>query len=338
MISTENYNERGIICFRRGDFPRAVEAFTEVYKRDEDFPFLHQNLGLSLIRIGRFEEAINHLKIAEKKNPADLNLLQGLADVMLKVGNREISRHYGEKALLLLDKMACANSQKFCITGRPPTFSANHPDQNVISFSLFGNHPRYLTGAVKNILAAKEYYPGWHCRFYCDDMVPRKTLKKIVQLGAKIIMMKAQRWSDGLFWRFLVAEDPSVKYFLIRDVDSVVNKREQYAVHEWLGSGSCFHIMRDYSSHTDLILAGLWGGAAGILPPLATLLKGFVYDPLTESRNADQLFLGRVVWPIIKNNCMIHDSHFRVFNAFDFPPGSELPPGHHVGENDYALN
>lgn len=89
-----------------------------------------------------------------------------------------------------------------------------------------------------------------------------------------------------------MAEDPTVGRFLARDCDSVVNARERAAVDERLRSPAWFHAMRDFPSHTDLLLAGMWGGVAGVLPPLARLLEGFTFDPLTQSRTADQRFLG----------------------------------------------
>jgi hypothetical protein len=82
------------------------------------------------------------------------------------------------------------------------------------------------------------------------------------------------------------------------------------------------------------MLAGLWGGVARQLPPVSHLVQGFSYNPVTESRTADQQFLGRIVWPLIKNHCLIHDRVFCAFGAKDFPPGADLLPGRHVGDDD----
>ncbi len=37
----------------------------------------------------------------------------------------------------------------------------------------------------------------------------------------------------GMFWRFLVADDPQVDRFIVRDSDSRLNARDAYAVAEW---------------------------------------------------------------------------------------------------------
>jgi hypothetical protein len=45
----------------------------------------------------------------------------------------------------------------------------------------------------------------------------------------------------GMFWRFLVADDPSVDRFIVRDADSRLNPRDALAVAEWVRSGTALH-------------------------------------------------------------------------------------------------
>jgi len=268
-----------------------------------------------------------------------LDAIDGLAHAYGKLDDLANSRLYGEKSLLIKDGRAQSPPSGFQLPGAsPPPFRIDRAEENVIAFSLFGNQPRYLRGAVKNAFIATGLYPGWRCRFYCDDTVPGQTRAALTDAGATVIMMpRPNRFSDGLFWRFLVLDDPKVVRFMIRDCDSVINIRERRAVEEWLASDRLFHVLRDNAAHTDLILAGMWGGVANLLPPIPQLVQGFSYNPVTESRTADQLFLGRVVWPMIKARCFVHDSVFRVFGAKDFPAGADLPPGRHVGDNDHAF-
>ena len=96
------------------------------------------------------------------------------------------------------------------------------------------------------------------------------------RLQAELVQLdRARTFYDGLFWRFLPAADPSVDRFLIQDIDSVVNVKERISVDQWLASDKYFHVMRDYWNHTELILAGMWGGVGGLLPPLVWLLESF---------------------------------------------------------------
>src|SRR4030095_8667136 len=90
--------------------------------------------------------------------------------------------------------------------------------------------------------------------------------------------------------RFLVNDDPDVGHFIIRDCDSVVSQREADAVAEWLASGLPFHSMRDWYTHTDVLLAGLWGGIARVFPDMSDRIEAFL-DENPVNTNWDQLFL-----------------------------------------------
>jgi hypothetical protein len=334
-ISPDDYQLLGAMLFTVKDWNTAAQAFSILKRHRPDFPNVNLNLGLSLLRAHRLEEAQVELQAAEADSPDDLNLLDGLADLYGKLGNLDRARHYGERSLLQKDRLAQTPSVGLNFANIPlPPFEMCGQKANIIAFSLFGQAEMYQRGAIANATVAPYLYPGWRCRFYVDDTVPSDTRTALVSAGSEIAMMaRHQRSTDGLFWRFLVAEDPNVSRFLIRDCDSVINIRERLAVGEWLDSHYHFHAMRDCTSHTDLILAGMWGGIGGILPPLAKLLEGFSYSTLTEGRVADQMFLGRIVWPLIKPSCLIHDRLYRVFGAKDFPTGADLLPEHHVGAN-----
>lgn len=339
QIQASDYHRLGVMLFVVKDFAAAAQAFEWARKQDPNYPDVSLNLGLCLILIERPSDAIVELHRAEQDGPDNLDLIDGLAHAYGKVGDLAKAKVYGERSLLAKDRLTRQPPAGFALpTHPPPPFRIDRPQENVISFSLFGSQERYLRGAVKNAIIASGLYPGWRCRYYCDETVPAPARKALSEAGAEVRMMpKPPRAADGLFWRFLVADDPTVVRFLIRDCDSVINIRERRAVDEWLTSGRFYHTMRDHAAHTDLLLAGLWGGTARLLPPLQKMLEGFGYNPITESRTADQLFLGRVVWPMIKDHILIHDRVYRVFGAKDFPPGADLPPDRHVGDNDAAF-
>jgi hypothetical protein len=165
-----------------------------------------------------------------------------------------------------------------------------------------------------------------------DATVPEAVRTRLAACGAQAQMMTRKNPFDGLFWRFLPINDGHTRHFLMRDADSVINVREKAAVDEWLASGKAFHVMRDWWTHTEVMLAGLWGGVGGVLPPLPALLKDF-QSPALANWHVDQWFLRQMVWPTARQSCLIHDSNYRALGAKDFPPGSSLPPGHHVGQD-----
>jgi hypothetical protein len=56
--------------------------------------------------------------------------------------------------------------------------------KKAIAFSLFGENPRYLCGALHNILMAAEIYPDWICRFYIDGTIPTEFIEMAKSYGA----------------------------------------------------------------------------------------------------------------------------------------------------------
>jgi len=335
-------HQLGVILFARQDFGGALTAFQQAGRLDATLPGLPQNLGMCLLLTGQVQAALQPLRQALARQPDDASVHDALAHALGLLGLRADARQHGERALALKDAAAGPVPQPAgrWPLGQPlPAFNPSTPQHQVISFSLFGSLPRYLDGALANARQAPRLYPGWTCRFYLDDSVPTATCDALRAAGAQLQRMpRPQRPADALFWRFLVADDPGVDRFLVRDADAVVNPREAAAVAAWLASGLPFHLMRDHPAHTDLMLAGLWGGVARWLPPLPDLLQGFGYRPGSESRSADQRFLGQRVWPRIRSQCLVHDSLYRSFGAQDFPAGATLPPGRHVGDNASAFS
>ena len=101
-------------------------------------------------------------------------------------------------------------------------------EKRVISFGLYGGKEKYTLGAVRNAELAKVYFPGWTCRFYCTSDVPKEIVEKLKSLGSEIESIPSgMGYSSGMFWRFMVAEDPEVDRYIIRDVDSRLNARDR---------------------------------------------------------------------------------------------------------------
>ena len=292
--------------FGLGDHAAAVTILQQVNVLRPNDGSVLSNLGTVLSRLQRYGEAYEILKQAVELVPDAVNTHDALARVASHIGHEDEARRHGEKALAMKDAAAVGSPHVFAVPEQLPLFRYDEPRENVIAFSLWGEQKRYLDGALRNARAAGEIYPGWRCRFFCDDTVPQGVRQGLKQAGADVVMMQRKQAFDGLFWRFLVINDQRTKRFLIRDADSVINVRERVAVDEWLASGKAFHVMRDYWSHTEVILAGMWGGVGAILPPLNELLSKFRVDAL-ENWHLDQWFLRQMVWPTVRQSCLIHD-------------------------------
>lgn len=258
-----------------------------------------------------------------------------LARNYIYLGRVDDARAAGTRSLTLKNQQApAANGTLFGAAARP--FDPSRPERNIIAYSLWGSNARYIEGAYRNAWLVRDLYPGWTCRFYCDVTVPPRVRSMLEELGCQLVVAQqpSKQFYEGYFWRFMVWSDPQVDRFLVRDSDSLLSAREKAAVDEWLQSDRSFHVMRDFYGHTELILAGMWGGVGGLLPPIQELITAF--RPMgSVARAIDQIFLRQMVWPLIRSDVLIHDSVYTLFDARPFPTHAWCQPGFHVGQ-DFA--
>lgn len=188
--------------------------------------------------------------------------------------------------------------------------------ENVIAYSLWGDGEMYWQGALKNIEQVKKYFPGWICRFYIDDTCKPELIETLKD--CEIVMVKSKDSFEGMFWRFLAAEDTKVDVFLSRDCDSRFSDREIAAIKEWLESDKDFHIMRDHPYHTVPILGGMWGCRNGILRNI-NFSKSIEAWNKFSIKGCDQDYLGSQIYPLIKDKAMEH-------SEFGLQFGGEIRP------------
>lgn len=292
--------------FDRQDWEAAVAAYRAVLALSPSSHLVWYNFGVAACSAGRMAEAAAAFRCAGILSPDHLDTQEYLVATLFHCGR--MAEAASEAGAILTWKAKAAREGKRGGGAAPvPASSQDGRTRRIISFSLWGSASLYTQGALENVRLAAEFYPDWTCRIYHDESVPASVLGELAAAGAETVAMEAGSGPvRGLFWRFLVSDDPTVSHFLCRDADSRLNSRERAAVDAWLASGLPFHVMRDHIMHTDLMLAGMWGGRAGILPPMAPLVD--VAARADEGRLRDQRFLGRVVWPLIEGCCLVHDS------------------------------
>jgi hypothetical protein len=250
-----------------------------------------------------------------------------------RAGQMTEARYHGTRCLELKDAAAVGSPVRDLSAVPVPPFDPARPERNIISFSLFGDDERYTRTAILNARAARFLYIGWTCYFYVDDLVPVPVIQALGAEGALVLKVNGLPTNPfGTFWRFLVADDEEVDRYIVRDADSVLNIRECVAVQEWLASDRHFHVMRDNFDHGELILAGMWGGVRGALPPIGPWAKRYLASRTDlPGRTADQEFLRDQLWPTIRTSVMTHDSQFAFGERRDFPAAGCLPDGCYVG-------
>lgn len=181
--------------------------------------------------------------------------------------------------------------------------------KNVISFSLYGDSPKYNVGAIRNSEVYKKFFPEWEMWVYHNDSVPQTTLDKLRENGVNLINTKVEEGPRNALWRFLPAGDGSVDYFISRDCDSRLFERDVVAVNDWIQSKKPFHIIREHPwGHTWVINAGMWGCVGGFIEDIqSSMNEYFQTNEKANLREVDQWFLKECIYPVVKDHSFITD-------------------------------
>lgn len=317
-----------------GEIEKAASVYKAFLQTKPDHFDAWCSYGVTMKQNEQFQEAVSAFEraLALKEDPAARN---AFVTSLWRTGQHEKATREGMVNLKLKDKIAFERFEASPFKGvqlndRRPSFDPSRPTRNIISFSLWGDDPTYITGAIVNAQIAPHIYVGWTARFYCDQTVPADALAELQKYGAQVVLLREPEF--GKFrpmWRFLASDDPDTDFFVCRDADSRLNVQEFLAVDEWIRSGKRFHVMRDHVYHMELILAGMWGGVSGVLPNMGETLGSAT--EYFENRFGDQAFLMDVVWPMIKPELFVHDSVYAFPDGRDFPGEYRLPGMIHVG-------
>lgn len=179
----------------------------------------------------------------------------------------------------------------------------------VISYSLWGDNPKYTFGAIRNAEIAKDIYPDWTCYFFVSkESVPINIIEELSSANnCKVILMKSKDSWANMFWRFSTSYHQDVDVSIFRDTDSRLSYREKYAVDNWLESGKTFHVMRDHPYHRFPILGGMWGYRKNNKYEMKNLLSNF---HKTNEYGTDYKFFIEKLYPIIHEDKLVHDPFF----------------------------
>lgn len=292
------------------------------------------NWAVGLRSLRRYGEAIALLRdkeaLVDRIDHCDL-----MCSLLADSGDLAGAVRYGDRSLALKHEAAPAAPMA---APRIAAFNPEAAERNIISFSIWGTDNRYLQGAVTNAIVCRYLYPGWTTRFHTDGSTPGGFVEALRNQGAQVVMAGGQQpaATHGLFWRFMVEDDPNVDIFLVRDCDSVANVKERWAVADWLSRGTAFHVMRDHAKHCELILAGMWGAHRGNIGNMAKRVDTFLaaLPPTGNYKTVDQHFTRRALWPIVQNSVTMHDSWFNFGAPIRYSDAFTLPAGLHIGQNE----
>ncbi|MDU6387943.1 MULTISPECIES: lipopolysaccharide assembly protein LapB [unclassified Pantoea] len=323
------------------DYAAAASCCEEVLRIMPNQMQVLSDYALCLLRLGHYSKSYRVYQKIYQAPPAvrataSETWLDGLAELCGWMGKREELAKYGLEALNGADARFRQGQRYPFPAARPEPIDLTKPEQNVIAFSLYGGQPRYCETLIKNVEVAQQLYPGWRCRIYLDQSVPQHVWQRLNQPHVELIDMSQEKAIYPTLWRFLVMDDPGVKRFIIRDADSLLSEREAAAVDAWLASPYWFHHMRDYFSHTELLLAGMWGGCNGVFSNMAQAMRDFIARYSGNARFTDQYFLKAALWPTVRESLLSHDEIFHFHQAQPWPPHAPVRwrmENFHVGSN-----
>jgi hypothetical protein len=177
----------------------------------------------------------------------------------------------------------------------------------------------YAYGAMINLVLSRTIYPGWSCRFYVDSAVPPACVAFLRDNGADVRNIEDEYPGVGLFQRFLVMNDRTVGRFLVRDCDARLSAAEADLVRQWIDSDYPFHVVRDHVLHNELMIGCTWAGRTDCGIDIVELMRRYFTSGPTAKYGHDQRMLGLLLWPLIRDRCLVHDKHYRLSGVETVP-------------------
>ncbi len=278
-------------------WPEAIELAKQHLGCSDYFSTLHVAKLLSNAK--QYAQAENWLDRHARENGIDIPCIE------LKSKLRHFQGDYAG-AVRLGDDLIQSKMQAL---GTQPNPLLTGGSKKIAAFSLFGDKPIYCQGAVINALQWRERMPDWQARFYLSRDVPETYRDQLISAGAETVLHSGAA-IPHYFSRFRVLEDPTCERFVCRDADCRLSDPEIALIREWEDSDYDYHILRNSPLHTDLILAGMWGGRPMANFDLAQEVTAFFGNRPSNKYGYDQTFLEFKVWSRIASSLLIHDAHF----------------------------
>jgi tetratricopeptide (TPR) repeat protein len=294
--------------FQKRDWLPALAIAEELVRRRPDVARLQKALVATLSNMKRYDAAIVKAAQYIERHGEEITILDALKVANFYTGKIDEAIRYGQRGIELRDAEAAKIPRTMTMIE-----PRNRPSgDNVISFSLWGAAPFYGYGAMINLALCRTVYPDWTCRFYVDATVPQPCVAYLRDNGADVRRMEDEYPGVGLFQRFLVMNDPAVGRFLVRDCDARVSAAEAELVRRWIDGGYPFHVVRDHVLHNELMIGCLWAGRTDCGIDVVALMKRYFAGGPTAKYGHDQRMLGLMLWPLIRNRCLVHDKYYKL--------------------------
>jgi len=211
---------------------------------------------------------------------------------------------------------------------KPDTFLKDYPGRKVVSFCIWGKTKLYHYGLWENAILLPKLFPGWEMVVYYTQTADLEVINHLKNLPyVSLHQINVENGSQNAMLRFLAGFDTQYDVVISRDADARLLQRDAEAVKEWLKSDKNFHIMRDHPANRSLIMAGMWGVRNKILcrPEIIEQFWNYIRNPEYKKWGNDQKYLGKYIYPLIKDTAMVHSIFYKP-EKFALPfPKTALP-------------
>ncbi len=202
----------------------------------------------------------------------------------------------------------------------------------VVAASINSTDPNDIWGVLRNAVLTKVFLHGWTFRVFVSSQFPlsERTLNKLLSLGASVHHVPApvpdivptQRWT------YLIADDPTVEYFVIMHPWQRLNHRDTIGIHHWISStdstDSIIYCVRNLSpSVRRTALVEHWGARrepfSQRLPKsmLSLILTHFRDSTLESMQAATDQFWERFLSPFIQGEKCTQTGPSALYNSDD---------------------
>ena len=179
--------------------------------------------------------------------------------------------------------------------------------KGIISFSLFGSESKFFHGVLTNLELCGTHYPECDIIVFADRELAEKLQKYQKKYSFKLRQMPDSKRLEGMFWRFYALKEPDYDFYIFRDADSRITKRESDMVTEWIESGMNLHVIRDHPMHNAPILGGMWGIRIDRAKVFQSALRGYIPKGYYGE---DQEFIWKYVYRQNRGDMLVHDPYF----------------------------
>lgn len=159
-------------------------------------------------------------------------------------------------------------------------------------------------------------WKDWTLRIHHDERVKGYDcwpwLERLAECGMieLVPMGESKGLCKSMTWRLAPLFDPTVDYFICRDVDSLPMHRDRVMVEQFLASGAAVHMLLDSESHS-----GYMGGMTGYHAPsvrealrVKSLEELWALDPANDLmiHGSDQRLLNNVLTARLMDRTFVH--------------------------------